>query len=304
MLLGNLSTKISGIFFPTPLLTASGTCGYGEAFTRENFPYLGGIVTKGISLFPRAGNPPPRIHESPCGLLNAIGLENIGVDAFIRDFIPTLSNNSIPIIVNIFGETVKDICEVSLRLSTYDCICAFELNVSCPNVASGGMAFGKDRHLLFEVVHALKKTLEKPLWVKLTPNVTDISVLARVAEDAGSDALTIANSYVGLALDIGKEGFSLGNITGGLTGPAIKPLTQYAVWKVVNAVNIPVVASGGVANARDALEYLLLGASVVEIGSAAMVNPGLFTKIGQEMSQFLDKKNIDSLDHWIGRLKS
>jgi len=304
MLSVDLSTKITGISFPTPLLTASGTCGYGEVFTHKNSPYLGGIVTKGISLVPRVGNSPPRIQESPCGLLNAIGLENIGVDAFVRDLIPILSDNNISLIVNIFGETVKDICKVSSKLSGHDCICALELNVSCPNVASGGIAFGKDRQLLFEIIHSLKKTLEIPLWVKLTPNVTDISVFAKVAEEAGGDALTIANSYVGLALDIEKEIFALGNITGGLTGHAITPLTQYAVWKVVNAVNIPVIASGGVTSARDALEYLLLGASAVEVGSAAMVNPGLFSVIGQEMTQFLDNKNIDSLSDWIGRLNS
>lgn len=300
----DLSTTVSGIFFPSPLLTASGTCGYGETFSRHDFPYLGGIVTKGISLLSRAGNPPPRIQETSCGLLNAIGLENIGVNAFIEQIIPELSNREIPVIVNIFGETVKDICEVALRLSSYHCIRAFELNVSCPNVASGGIAFGKDRHLLKEIIQSIKKALEKPLWVKLTPNVTDIADFARTAEDAGSDVLTIANSYVGLAVDVEKEDFLLGNITGGLTGPAIKPLTQYAVWKVVNAVDIPVIASGGVSSAHDALEYLLLGAKAVQIGSSAMVSPSIFTTVGEAMVRFLDRKNIHSMRHWIGRLQA
>lgn len=298
------STEISGIRFPTPLFTASGTAGYGNEFLRTPRPYLGAFVTKGISLRPREGNPPPRIYETPCGLLNAIGLENIGLDAFIERVIPFFKSVSIPLIVNIFGETVQDLIEISSRLSTFSEVKALELNVSCPNVNAGGMAFGKDKNFLFSLVKQIKNhCLSKPLWVKLTPNVTDILDFAKVVEDAGGNALTIANSYTGIAVDCEGEKFRLGNITGGLTGPAIKPLSQYAVWKVSSHVKLPVIASGGCSKATDALEYLLIGAKAVQIGTMALVNPEIFSDIFNGIRTFFERKGIRSLEQWIGRLK-
>ena len=299
----DLSTEISGIRFPTPLFTASGTAGYGNEFMGTSHSFLGAFVTKGISLKPRKGNPPPRIYETPCGLLNAIGLENIGLEAFIKEIIPQFKHEEIPLVVNVFGETEKEFVEISSRLSVYREVKALELNVSCPNVHTGGVAFGQDPKFLFSLVKRTKAACPSlPLWVKLTPNVTDIVRMAQVVEDAGGDAITVVNSYPGIAVDCEREGFCLGNITGGLTGPAIKPLSQYAVWKVASKVALPVIASGGCSNATDALEYLLLGAKAVEIGTMALVDPNIFSEILNGIRDFLRSKNIYMLSQWIGRI--
>lgn len=298
----DLSTEISGIRFSIPTLTSSGTAGYGDDYLNTPRPYLGGFVTKGISLNPREGNPPPRIYETPCGLLNSIGLENIGLDAFIKQIIPSIKDNNIPLIVNIFGENIEELCEISSRLSFISNVRALELNVSCPNVKAGGIMFGKDKKLLYSVVKQVRLHSTKPIWVKLTPNVTDIVDLAKVVERAGGDAITLANSYEGIAVDCEREVFRLGNITGGLTGPAIKPLTQYAVWKVARYTNLPVIASGGCVNATDVLEYLLLGAKAVQIGTMALVNPGIFLEIYNGIHQFFERKGISTVDQWIGRI--
>ena len=300
----DLSVTINGIHFRSPLLTASGTAGYGDIlFQSPSYPpSLGGFVTKGISLRPRKGNPPPRIFETPCGLLNAIGLENIGLTSFLRTVVPHLKKTKIPFIVNIFGEKIDELCEISETLSDVPEIAALELNVSCPNVKAGGISFGKDEKLLREVVESVKRSSAKPLWVKLTPNVTDIAALAQVADSAGADVLTIANSYPGLAVNCLNERFELGNITGGLTGPAVKPLTLFAVREVVRATRLPVIAAGGVWTAMDALEYLLIGAHAVQIGTAALVNPGIFDEIYEGMEGFLRDKGMHSLRQWIGRL--
>jgi len=297
-----VTSEITGIRFSPPLLTASGTAGYGDQFLNPPPPSLGGFVTKGISLNPIIGNPPPRIAETPCGLLNAIGLENIGLNRFIETIIPTLEGRNTPIIVNIFGKTVEDLCEISKRLNLITTVQVLELNVSCPNVKAGGIYFGKNEDLLFDIVREVKGKTVKPLWVKLTPNVTNIASLARAAEEAGADALTVANSYQGLSVDCENECFRLGNITGGLTGPAIKPLTLYAVREVVRATRLPVIASGGVFTAMDALEYFLVGAKAVQIGTAALVNPGIFREVHNGIEHFLERKGIGSLNQWIGRL--
>lgn len=299
----DLSTEISGIRFSSPIFTASGTAGYGDEFLKYPNPYLGGFVTKGISLKPRKGNPPPRIYETPCGLLNAIGLENIGLDIFIKNIIPKIAENNIPLIVNIFGETIEELCEISSRLSLVNEVSALELNVSCPNVSEGGIMFGKDKRLLYSVVKQVKEHTSKPLWVKLTPNVTDIVAMAMTVEQAGGDAITLANSYMGIAVDCEREQFRLGNVTGGLTGPAIKPLSQYAVWEVSNHINLPIIASGGCADATDVLEYLLLGARGVQIGTMALVNPGIFSEVFKGIQGFLARKRFKRLDQWIGRIK-
>lgn len=297
-----MSSEISGVQFSPPLLTASGTAGYGDQFLTPLPPSVGGFITKGISLEPIMGNPPPRIAETPCGLLNAIGLENIGLDRFIETIIPTFEGKNIPIIVNIFGKTVEELCEISKRLDLIPTVKGLELNVSCPNVKAGGIYFGKNEKLLSNIVKQIKQKTIKPLWVKLTPNVTNIASMARAAEKAGADALTVANSYQGLSVDCENECFSLGNITGGLTGPAIKPLTLYAVREVARAVRLPVIASGGIFTAMDALEYFLIGAKAVQIGTAALVNPGAFREIHSGIEDFLMRKGISTLKQWIGKL--
>ena len=297
-----MSSEISGVQFSPPLLTASGTAGYGDQFLTPLPPSVGGFITKGISLEPIMGNPPPRIAETPCGLLNAIGLENIGLDRFIETIIPTFKGKNIPIIVNIFGKTVEELCEISKRLDLIPTVKGLELNVSCPNVKAGGIYFGKNEKLLSNIVKQIKQKTIKPLWVKLTPNVTNIASMARAAEKAGADALTVANSYQGLSVDCENECFSLGNITGGLTGPAIKPLTLYAVREVARAVRLPVIASGGIFTAMDALEYFLIGAKAVQIGTAALVNPGVFREIHSGIEDFLMRKGISTLKQWIGKL--
>jgi dihydroorotate dehydrogenase (NAD+) catalytic subunit len=299
----DLSTEINGIRFPTPLLTASGTSGYGNTFFDTPRLGLGGFITKGISLKPKQGNPPPRIHETPCGLLNSIGLENIGLETFIDEILPRLQGIPVPLIVNVFGESIEEFLELSLRLSQQTAIAALELNVSCPNVHAGGIVFGKDPKILYSLVSQLKRKVSSlPIWVKLTPNVTNIAEFAQVVKEAGGDALTIANSYTGIAVDAEKERFCLGHITGGLTGPAIKPLTQYAVWQVVSQVDLPVIASGGCSNALDAMEYLLMGARAIQIGTMALIQPDIFSTMIREMESFMERKKLSSLKEWIGRL--
>lgn len=299
----DLSVDISGIRLLTPFLTASGTAGYGEDFLRPPPSSLGGFITKGISLQPRKGNPPPRIVETPCGFLNAIGLENIGLNAFIEKILPVIEEVKLPFIVNIFGESEEEICAVAKRLGDIQRVNALELNVSCPNVKMGGISFGKNKDLLSSLVERIKQVIgDKPLWVKLTPNVTDIGEYAKAVENAGADALTVANSYPALSVNCEKECFELGNVTGGLTGPAIKPLTLNAVWKVVQATSLPVIASGGIFNGNDALEYFLIGAKAVQIGTAALVDPDIFNEIFLYVTNFLAGKGITSLNNWIGRL--
>ncbi len=298
-----LTTVITGIRFPTPLFTASGTSGYGDTFFDIPRPGLGGFITKGISQKPRRGNPPPRIHETPCGLLNSIGLENIGLEMFIRETLPRLRHLPVPLIVNVFGESIEEFLTLSTCLSQQAEVAALELNVSCPNVHAGGIVFGKDPEILFSLVSQIKKEVPSlPIWVKLTPNVTNIVELAGVVKEAGGDALTIANSYTGIAIDAEHERFRLGNVTGGLTGPAIKPLTQYAVWQVASRVDLPVIASGGCATAVDVMEYLLIGARAVQVGTMALIQPDIFSKMIHDMKSFMERKKLSSLKEWIGRL--
>ncbi len=303
MALVDLTTEISGLRFKSPLFTASGTAGYGSGFLSPSpSPALGAFITKGISLHPRKGNPPPRIHETPCGLLNAIGLENIGLKAFIDKELSFFKDTDIPLIVNIFGKTIKEMVELSVQLTPHREIRALELNVSCPNVQAGGIAFGQDPQTLFTLVQEVTTHCSLPLWVKLPPHVTAIETLAKAAEDGGASALTIANTYPGIAIDHENEAFCLGNITGGLSGPAIKPLSQYAVWKVARQVHLPIIASGGCSSAKDALEYFLIGARAIEIGTFSMINPGIFAEIFEDLQAFFERKGISSLSEWIGRL--
>ncbi len=271
----DLSVQVGALRLNNPILTAGGTFGYGVEFAHlVDLNRLGGFVTKGISKEPIEGAPAPRLRETPSGMLNAIGLQNIGVEAFVRDKLPLLRKYHTHLIVNVFGYCLDEYVDVIRRLEEVEGISAYELNISCPNVKKGGMQFGSDPVLVEEVVGAVRKAAEKrPLWVKLSPLVTDISLLARAAESAGADALTVANTYPAMAIDVRTGKSVLGNATGGLSGPAIKPITLRLVWEVRKAVKIPVVGLGGVETAEDVLQYMTVGASAVQVGTASFADP-------------------------------
>jgi dihydroorotate dehydrogenase (NAD+) catalytic subunit len=296
--LGALSLK-------NPVMTASGTGGYGEVY--DGFTELSGVgafVTKGISLLPRVGNPPPRLAETPCGLINAIGLANIGIDLFLREKLPRLTEKGITTVVNFFGETEDEYAEVASRLSQAPGISALEMNVSCPNIKKGGMAFGTDEQTLSRLVMRVRKASVLPLFVKLSPNVTDISTLARASEEAGADALTVANTYTAMAVDAVTRRPLIANVIGGLSGPAIKALTMRLVWEVVRSVRIPVIAVGGIMAPTDAIEYLIVGAKAVQIGTANFVNPGTFMNILEGIEDYLNRYGIESVEALIGTLET
>ncbi|MDL2275980.1 dihydroorotate dehydrogenase [Desulfosarcina sp. OttesenSCG-928-G10] len=299
----NLSVDIGGLVLQNPVLTASGTFGYAREFT----PYidlnrLGGIIVKGLSLTPAKGNPPPRIVETSCGMLNAIGLENVGMEAFIEEKLPFLRTLSPPIIVNIYGKTVDEYAALAQRLEDADDIRAMEVNISCPNVKEGGVAFGSDPDIAAGVVRAVRKKTTKHLMVKLSPNVTDITRIAKAVEDAGADSLSVINTLTGMAVDLATRKPRLANITGGLSGPAIKPIALRMVWQVVNAVKIPVIGVGGILNATDALEFLMVGATAVQVGTANFVNPGATIDILDGITDWLKQENTDDVRQFIGSL--
>ena len=249
---------------------------------------LGGIVTKGISREPLEGAPAPRLHETASGMLNAIGLENIGVDAFVKEKLPLLLKYNTHRIVNVFGYCLEEYIEVIRRLEDADGISAYELNISCPNVKKGGMQFGGDPNLVKEVVSAARKAAaRRPLWVKLSPLVTDIVQIARAAEESGADALTVANTYPAMAIDVSTGRSVLGNVTGGLSGPAIKPITLRLVWQVSKSVEIPVLALGGVETAEDVLQYMTVGASAVQVGTASFADPKASENIAGQLANAL-----------------
>jgi len=299
----DLSVEINGLHFKNPVLTASGTFGYGLEFTRFfDISELGGFCTKGLSLRPMAGNPPGRIVETPAGMLNAIGLENIGTDAFIRDKLPALEPYDCHVVANILGKTTGEFVEIVEKLTPFAKISAFELNISCPNIKEGGVQFGHDPDLAAEVVRTVRAATHKPLWVKLSPNVTDITLFARVCRDAGADALTLVNTFVGMAIDIDKRRPMLSNMTGGLSGPAIRPLALRLVHQTVRAVDIPVIGIGGIGCARDALEFLIAGARAVQVGTANFVDPRSALKIISGLEEYCLAAGVPAIQEIIGSL--
>ena len=271
----DLSVQVGALRLQNPIITASGTFGYGLEFAHlVDLNRLGGLVTKGISREPIDGAPAPRLCETASGMLNAVGLQNIGVEVFVQDKLPLLRKYNTHIIVNVFGYCLGDYLEVIRRLENNDGIAAYELNISCPNVKRGGMQFGSDPGSVAEVVGAARKVAAKrPLWVKLMPLVTNIGEIAAAAEAAGADALTVANTYPAMAVDVRTRRSRIGNSTGGLSGPAIKPLTLRLVWEVSKAVKIPVVGLGGIETVEDVLEYVTVGASAVQVGTASFSDP-------------------------------
>ena len=287
----DLSVQVGALRFANPIITAGGTFGYGVEFAHlVDLNSLGGIVTKGVSKEPMEGAPAPRVHETASGMLNAIGLQNVGVESFIKDKLPLLRKYNTRRIVNVFGYCLDDYVEVIRRLEQVEGISAYELNISCPNVKKGGMQFGSDPALVEEVVGAARKAAgAKPLWVKLSPLVTDIGLIGRAAEAAGADALTVANTYPAMAVDVSTGEPLLGNTTGGLSGPAIKPITLRLVWEVQKVVKIPVIALGGVETAEDVLEYMMVGASAVQVGTASFADPKASEKIVRELPKALNR---------------
>ncbi len=298
-----LDTEFADLHFQNPVLTASGTFGYGKEFAHLiDLNQLGGIVVKGISVEPMEGNPAPRIYETDSGMLNAIGLQNVGARRFLREKLPYLRTLSARCIVNVFGYTTEDYVRCIETLNEGDGIDAYELNISCPNTRCGGMVYGNDPKLTEEVVRACKQAARFPLFVKLSPNVTDITVLARAAEGAGADALTLVNTFVGMAIDIETRTPRLSNVTGGLSGPAIKPVALRMVYQVARCVHVPVIGIGGISSAEDAIEYLIAGARAVQVGTANFYAPETPVKIIQGIQAYCERKRVH-MDELVGTLK-
>ncbi|MBW1743695.1 MAG: dihydroorotate dehydrogenase [Deltaproteobacteria bacterium] len=300
-----LAVNIGGISMKNPVMTASGTFGYGEEFASLfDLNGLGAIIVKGLSLTPSAGNPPPRTVETAAGMLNAIGLENIGLEAFVQDKLPFLQTLNTPIILNIYGHDTAAYGELAERTQDIEGIAAVEVNISCPNVKAGGIAFGTDPKAAFAVVRAVREKTTLPLIVKLSPNVTDIRTIARSVEEAGATAVSLINTITGMAVDIYKRKPKLGNITGGLSGPAIKPIALRMVWEVAQTVRVPVIGIGGIANAKDVLEFMIVGASAVQVGTANFFNPQATMEIIHGLSSYLKENNIGEIGEIVGTLQT
>ncbi len=290
-----------GLLLANPVMTASGTSGYGtEASHGFDIQKLGAMVCKGTTLKPRDGNPQPRLAETAGGLLNSIGLENIGVDALIKEKAPIWASWQIPVIVNIAGETVDDYARLASRLDGVAGISGLEVNISCPNVKAGGAEFGVNPGAAAEVTAAVKKATSLPVLVKLTPNTSDIVKVALAVAEAGADAVSLINTLKGMAIDITRRRPLLGNITGGLSGPAIKPVALYMVYEVAGAVDIPIIGCGGITTASDALEFIMAGASAIQVGTAGFSNPGAPLDVLEGIEQFMKKEGINNLTELIG----
>jgi len=301
----DLTTDIGGLQLQNPVLTASGTFGYAREFEHlVDLNRLGAIIVKGLSLAPTKGNPPPRITETPCGMLNAIGLENVGIEAFLTDKLPFLQTLSPPLIVNIYGKLEDEYTRLAARIGEVEAIAGIEVNISCPNVKAGGMAFGVDPAAAFSVVRAVRNQTDKFLAVKLSPNVTDITEIARAVEDAGADCLTLINTLTAMAIDIETRRPRLANITGGLSGPAIKPVALRMVWQVARVAKVPIIGIGGIMTAEDALEFIIAGASAIQIGTANFVNPHVTVDIVEGISRFLSERGIGSVGELVGTLET
>jgi len=299
----NMRVNIGGIELKNPVMTASGTFGYAREFERLiDLNRLGAIIVKGLSLEPSRGNPPPRIVETPCGMLNAIGLENVGLEAFVKEKLTVLKMIEPPVFVNIYGKSIADYAELASRLEDIEELSGIEVNISCPNVTCGGMAFGAYPESAAQVVRAVRKRTTRPLMVKLSPNVTDITEIARRVEGEGADSISLINTITGMAIDIETRRPKLANITGGLSGPAIRPVALRMVWQVAQAVNVPVVGVGGIMTAKDALEFLIAGAVAVQVGTANFINPHATIDIIEGIEAFLMEKNVTDLGDIIGTL--
>ncbi len=297
----DISVKIGNLELKNPVMTASGTFGYGEEYAEFlDLSRLGAVVVKGLSLMPKEGNPPPRIVETASGMLNAIGLQNIGIERFISEKLPFLRTYDTQIIVNFFGDSLEEYIAAAERLSTVDGIHGLEMNISCPNKQAGWCIFGTDPGVTSQVVGAVRKATRLPLIVKLSPNVTDIALMAKAAANAGADALSVINTLTGMAIDIGTRKPKLANRTGGLSGPAIKPVALRMVYEVYKAVDVPIIGMGGIMNAEDALEFIIAGASAIAVGTANFIHPTVSIDIIDGITAFLAQEHIADINSLRG----
>lgn len=295
----NTSVKIGGILFKNPVTTASGTFGSGMEYSDYvDLSSLGAVTTKGVASIPWEGNPTPRIIETPSGMLNAIGLQNPGVDVFIQRDIPFLRKFDTKIIVNVVGKTIEDYCEVVDRLSECN-VDMLEINISCPNVKEGGIAFGQDAKQVHYITSEIKKRASQPIIMKLSPNVTDITEMARAAEAGGADGLSLINTLTGMKIDINKRTYALGNKTGGLSGPAIRPIAIRMVNQVASVVKLPIIGMGGIASSEDALEFIMAGATMVAVGTANFINPSATMEVAQGIKEYMKSNGINDINELI-----
>jgi len=303
----NLEVEIAGMKLKNPVMTASGTFGYGEEFSPFiDLDKLGAMVLKGIYLKPKMGNPPPRVIETPSGMLNSIGLQNVGVEMLIKEKLPYLQKFNTPVIINISGDTIEEYVELARRLGEISeemGVAGLEVNISCPNVKKGGIIWGTDAQSTYKIINSIRKATSLPLIVKLTPNVTDIKTIAQAAEEAGADALSLINTLVGMAVDIDSHKPKLANVSGGLSGPAVKPVALWLVWQVFQTVNIPVIGIGGIIKVEDALEFIIAGARAIEIGTANFVNPRVTIEIIEGIEKYLIENNIKDINELVGSMK-
>ena len=299
-----LNTKIGSLELKNPVMTASGTFGYGTEYADfMDINRLGAIIVKGTTLNPRQGNPYPRMAETPSGMLNAVGLQNKGVDYFVDHIYPEVRKFQTNVIVNVSGSSIEDYAQCASIINTLDDIPAIELNISCPNVKQGGMAFGVKPESAAQVVSAVRKAYDKTLIVKLSPNVTDITEIARAVEGAGADSVSLINTMLGMAIDAEKRKPILSTITGGMSGPAVKPVALRMVWQTAKAVKIPVIGLGGICNATDAIEFLLAGASAIQIGTANFIDPSVSEKVIDGIQEYLERHGFNSVQDIIGALE-
>lgn len=302
--MNRLTVQLGRLTLNNPILTASGTFGYGEEFSSLlDLNRLGGLVTKAVSLEPRHGNPYPRIAETACGMLNSIGLANVGVKKFIEEKLPFLKTVTAAVIVNIVGKTVDEFARVIAAIETAGGVDGYEVNVSCPNVKEGGMAFSADPNITAAVTKKARAVTDRCLIVKLSPNVTSIGEIARAAEQQGADAVSVINTLVGMAVDVHTRRPKLATVTGGLSGPAIKPIAIAKVFEVVNAVKIPVIGIGGIMNYRDVLEFLITGATAIQVGTANFIDPNIAEKLVDDLEYYFKKNDIEDINQIIGSLK-
>lgn len=300
----DLRVKFCGIELRNPIIAASGTFGYGVEFEDiVGLDKIGAFVTKGLSREPMPGNPPPRLIETPAGMLNAIGLQNMGVAAFVETKLPAVQRLPCPAIANVFGGSIEDYCAVIRTLNAAQGIAAYELNASCPNTHCGGMIFGTDATLLHELVTQTKSTANRPLIVKLSPNVTSIAVMARAAADAGADAVSLVNTFLGISIDVRTRRARLANFTGGVSGPAIKPMALRMVYEAARAVSIPVIGMGGITVPEDVIEFMLAGATAVQIGTASYADPRAVERIAGGVSEWCQRHHIEKISSLTGTLE-
>ncbi|PIE59062.1 MAG: dihydroorotate dehydrogenase B catalytic subunit [Desulfobulbus propionicus] len=300
----DLKVRIGGLTLRNPVMTASGTFGYGREFEHlVNLHRLGGIVVKGISLHPRPGNPPPRIVETSCGMLNAIGLENVGVDLFLEKKLSYLTSLRTKVFVNILGDSLEEYSRLAEKLTSLEGIHGLEVNISCPNVNRGGVAFGVDPEMAAQVTKAVKQATDLPIIIKLSPNVTDIVSIAQAVEQGGADSISLINTLIGMGIDTSTRRPLLANVIGGLSGPAIKPVALRMVWQVAQAVSIPIIGIGGISTAKDAIEFLIAGATAVQVGTANFFNPQAPEEIISGLHKYLHDQEESCVRDIIGSLQ-